>query len=275
MLLNAVILILQETLEAAFLISVLAAVCFMQRMKFTWLLCGLFAGAIFASVYALNLQTVSEWFDYVGQEVVNASLQGAMAVFMALFFMALPRPVRIAEGASQQAVSAKPQLATWIAAAIVMLAITREGSEIVLYLGGQIRQEQHLQAVLMGSGLGFGIGLSVGFLLFYGLLGLSPAWGWRAAGLLLALFAGNMLSQSVMQLTQADWLPATQALWDSSTWLPENSVLGQLLYALLGYEATPSGWFVLAYLLGFTAVIAVISWHRSARLTGKIPVGVP
>jgi high-affinity iron transporter len=149
-----------------------------------------------------------------------------------------------------------------VAAAIIMLAITREGSEIVLYLGGLVQQQDHLQAVLMGATLGFGIGLSIGFLLFYGLLGLKPRWGERAATFLLALFAGNMLSQAVMQLTQADWIPATQALWDSSNWLPEQSILGQLLYALVGYESTPSLWHVLAYLVGFGAVIVVVVLFR-------------
>lgn len=268
MLLNAVILILQETLEAAFLISVLAVVCFMQRMKFTWLLCGLLAGALFASVYAINLQTVSEWFDYVGQEVVNASLQGAMAILMALFFAVLPRPQAMLADAAAPSRTRKSSLTMWIAAAIVMLAITREGSEIFLYLGGLVQQEEHVQAVLMGGSLGFGIGLSIGFLSFYGLLGLPAIWSWRAAGFLLALFAGNMLSQAVMQLTQADWLPATQPIWDSSAWLPEHTLLGQLLYALLGYEATPSWWFVLAYLLGFAAVIAVIVWRQPTQFIG-------
>jgi high-affinity iron transporter len=155
------------------------------------------------------------------------------------------------------------------AAAIVMLAITREGSEIVLYLSGLLQQEQHVQAVLMGSGVGFGIGLSIGFLLFYGLQGLPPLWGRRATTFLLALFAGNMLSQAVLLLIQADWLPANQALWDSSGWLSEKSPMGQLLYALIGYEATPSLWQVLAYLFGFLGVLGVVFQLRRQLAQGR------
>ena len=43
-------------------------------------------------------------------------------------------------------------------------------------------------------------------------------------------------------LVQADWLPSQAPLWDTSAALPENSPPGQLLYALLGYEATPGPW---------------------------------
>ena len=65
-----------------------------------------------------------------------------------------------------------------------------------------------------------------------------------------------------MLLVQADWLPASQPLWNSSAWLPEGSLLGQLLYALIGYEATPGPWQVGLYgasillALGVAAVAA-------------------
>lgn len=58
--------------------------------------------------------------------------------------------------------------------------------------------------------------------------------------LLLALFTGNMAAQSVVLLTQADWLPYTPELWNSSAFLPENSITGRVLYVLIGYEANPS-----------------------------------
>lgn len=274
MLLNAVILILQETLEAALLISVLAAVCYMHRMKFTWLLTGMITGSVFASIYAMNLQAVSEWFGYVGQEVVNAILQGTITVLIGMFIWLLPRQHSRYANAATPAPVIGSVFVMCVAATIVMLAITREGSEIALYLSGIIQHEEHLQAVLMGSGLGFGIGLSIGFLLFYGLLGLSPEWGWRVTGFLLALLAGNMLAQAVLQLTQADWIPATQAIWDSSAWLPEHTVLGRLLYALLGYEATPSFWYVLAYLVGCVAIIVLLFWCRPAPSSGQVPARV-
>jgi high-affinity iron transporter len=263
MLLNAVILILQETLEAALLISVLAAMCSMRRQRFGWLALGMLGGVILASIYAAKLQVVSEWFDYVGQEVVNALLQGLIAFLIVIFFCLIsPRRDQKPGLESRPGKGSSGQPGLMVAAAIIMLAITREGSEIVLYLGGLMQQQEHLQAVLMGAILGFGIGLSIGFLLFYGLMGLRSGWGERAATFLLALFAGNMLAQAVMQLTQADWIPATQPLWDSSNWLPEQSIFGQLLYALVGYESTPSLWHVLAYLVGFGAVIVVVMLIR-------------
>lgn len=271
MLLNAVILILRETLEAALLISVLSAVCCMQKQKFIGLLIGLLAGFLCAYVYAANLQTVSEWFDYVGQEAVNALLQSAITVLIAIFFWDLLRR----KSPSRPTVADRERLPMpgfmLAAAVIVMLAVTREGSEIVLYVSGLIQQADHLQAVWMGTSLGLGIGISVGCLLYYGLLGLPPRWGRRVSIFLLALFAGNMLSQAVMLLAQADWIPSTQAVWDSSAWLPEQNLVGQLLYALVGYEATPSLWQVMAYLAGFVlvAIVVVLAWISQGSATAQ------
>ncbi|HET6564755.1 MAG TPA: FTR1 family protein [Xanthomonadales bacterium] len=265
MLSNAVILILQETLEAALLISVLATVCYLHRMRFSWLMWGLVLGAGLASIYASQLQVVSEWFDHVGQEVVNAALQAAISALLVVFYSVLP-PLPAARAPTDLPEAEKAYRSALLAAtAIVMFTVSREGSEIVLYLSGLIRQKDHVQAVLMGSGVGLGIGLSIGFLMFYGLLGLTSRWGERLTAFLLALFSGNMLSQAAMQLIQADWLPAGQPMWDSSAWLPEHTVLGQLLYALVGYEATPPGWYVAAYAVGFIAVVAAILLRASRR----------
>ena len=70
-----------------------------------------------------------------------------------------------------------------------------------------------------------------------------------------------------MLLTQADWLPYTAELWNSSTLIPEYSVTGQLLYALVGYEANPSilqviFYFSSALLIAFSPLF-LLAWRNS------------
>ena len=60
MLLTSVILILQETLEAAMLISILAVISRQQQRKVTWLPAGLLLGGILALLYAANMRSISE-----------------------------------------------------------------------------------------------------------------------------------------------------------------------------------------------------------------------
>lgn len=257
MLLSSVILVLQETLEAALLISVLMALSHQLKQRIAWLPWGLCGGAILASLYSANMQSVSEWFDYVGQEVVNALLQASISVTIILLFWAIFRTRPAVHPASEPIKKHYVFLFQLCAAIAVILTITREGSELLMYLGGFIQQGDKLQAILTGSGIGFSIGVSVGFLLYYGLMGLPGHWGFTSCVFLMSLYTGNMLSQATLLLTQADWLPSGRSLWDTSAWLPENSISGQLLYALIGYEATPSWIQVVSYLAGTALILAV------------------
>jgi high-affinity iron transporter len=257
MLLSSVILVLQETLEAALLVSVLMAVTHLAQQRITWLAWGLCGGAILSSLYSLKMQTVSEWFDYVGQEVVNALLQTSLSITVILLFWAIFKTRPETDPAHPLDRRRYTTLFQVCAALAVTLTITREGSEILLYLGGFFQQGEEFQAILTGSGIGFSIGVSVGFLLFYGLMSLPGHWGFTSCVLLMSLFTGNMLSQATLLLTQADWLPSGKSLWDTSAWLPENTISGQLLYALVGYEASPAWIQIVSYLAGTALVLAV------------------
>jgi high-affinity iron transporter len=264
MLLTSVVLILQETLEASLLVAILAVATLQTGRRLSWLPWGFLAGCALGFVYAANLQSISEWFDYVGQELTNAALQLTIAA------AAVPLAWLIARshvhGAGRENIGAVPAetpragppglLFPLLCALTVLLAITREGSEIMVYLGGFLAGREGTGR-LIGSALGFGIGVSVGLLTFYGLLALGGRRGRWVPVALLALFSGNMLAQAALQLNQADWLQAGPTLWDSSAWLPEQSIPGHLLYALLGYESSPSLTQVVAYLAGVATVLAV------------------
>jgi hypothetical protein len=244
MLLSSVTLVLQETLEAALLVSVLLTISHQQQNKSRWLLFGICGGMVLSFLYAGYMVEISEWFDYVGQEIVNATLQILTTLLIVVCTWAAFKK-RFAN------------IFIFCAASAVALAITREGSEILLYLNGFYQQKEYFHIVMIGGAIGFSIGLSIGILFYYGLLSLPGKWRLGAPIILMALFAGNMLSQAAQQLTQADWISSIGTTWDSSPWLPENSIIGQLLYALVGYEASPSVAQLIAYLIGVILVLVV------------------
>ncbi|MEZ5524145.1 MAG: FTR1 family protein [Pseudomonadales bacterium] len=264
MLINSVIFVLQETLEAALLITVLLTINHQRGASLNWLFTGLVAGLFLSLLYAVNMASISEWFDYVGQEVVNASLQTAITLFIGLFALSLRR-VTQNQTDGDKPISRAVRNALFIAASgSITCAITVEGSEILVYLRGFFHQTTELQSALMGSSIGFAIGLSIGVLLYYLLRSLPPSLMRLTALILLAMFAGNMLSQAALQLTQADWISSSQALWNTSGWLSESSIAGRLLYALIGYEATPSLAQVISYLLGAGLVLLLCMLGKPA-----------
>ena len=248
MFLNSVVLIFQETLEAAILMSVLLVFARINGIRPAWVVIALAAGITGAFVFALNMADISDWFDYVGQEVMNAMIQLMIILCLAVFtaLQSLKRRVPVN----------RPQNLIYITCmvAIISLAMTREGSEIFIYIGMVFHQPEILRPTLTGAGIGAGIGISCGTLLYFGLLGLPPRWTPVFGLLLLAIVSGNFASQAILHLTQADWLPYSKILWDSSAWLPEESLQGHLLYAFFGYEATPSLYQVIAYVTGMLLI---------------------
>ena len=249
MLLTSVIIVLREVLEAALLISILLALSSVLEISRRWLGWSLGFGLAGAIIYSFGVAAVSDWFDGVGQEVTSAVLQFLIYLFLLLFaFLALRN--------SGPRRSSDKQIML-VMAAIVSFAVTREGFEVLVYIYGFSSDLPQFATILLGSAIGASIGISVGALIYYFVSSLSYRHSLVIGIGLLALVAAGMLSQAVLLLIQADWLPSQLPIWDSSGWLSEQSVTGQLMYALVGYEATPTALQASSYFGGLLLLLLV------------------
>lgn len=258
MLLTSVIVILREVLEAALLISVLLAMGNILGLRRHWLLFALLLGFGGAFGLSAGVNGISEWFDGVGQEVVSGAMQ-AVIFALILSFVILTR----------SSISTILALTLHlIMTLIVSLALAREGFEILIFASTFTAQAEQIRHVLPGMLVGASIGVSAGVLLYYllshPLLSRSPTPGF----VLLSLLGSGILSQAVLLFIQADWVPAQLPLWDSSEWLSERSVTGQLLYVLIGYEATPTPIQVAVYICGFLALLGFSLRNHYSTSTG-------
>ena len=249
--LSAVIIILREFIEASLLVSTLFAISQQLGHRYVWFFGALLLGGLSASLYAINIASISEWFDYVGQEIVNAVLHVGIFICVAALMAYLNQEPK------------RHHVITAIMICCVALAMSREGAEIIIYVSTS--DLENPTPTLLGSAMGAGIGLSVGALLYYFLTNLSPNIGRKVSLFLLALVSAGMLGQAALLLTQADWLPNQAPLWDTSKLLPEDSVLGELFYAIAGYEATPTPIQVAIYALGFTCLAAIAGHTRFSK----------
>lgn len=250
MLLSSVIIVLREVLEAALLFSLLMVLSRRLGISCRWVIVALVIGLLTAAIYGFNIDLVSEWFDGVGQEIVNALLQGT--IYLLLSALAVIT-VRFRRG-----FDVSESLIMMLMFASVTLAIVREGSEIMIYMSGFMQVTDLLLPVMAGSAIGAGIGVSVGAVFYYALLNLGGRTAAITGAVLLILVAAGMASQAAQQLIQADWLPSQYPAWDSSWLLEEQSVTGQLFYALVGYEATPTPLQVFIHIMAIALLVGIV-----------------
>ena len=84
---------------------------------------------------------------------------------------------------------------------------------------------------------------------------------------MIALVAAGMAGQAAATLAGIDLIPSWgYQVWDTSWLLPEESVPGRALHALVGYSDRPMGVQIVAYLV----VLAVLS-VGGRLLTGRSP----
>ncbi len=252
--LDAVIVVLREVLEASMLGSLLLALAHRRQLGVSWCLTAVVIGSFCAWTYANTMGPISELWDYRGQELVNAAMQFGIC----LLFIALT--------AALYHHTAKSWLIKVLMAVIIVLALTRELSEILLYLRGFAFQQQQWSA--WGGGIvGFITGTSVGIMLYFLTLW---AVDWTRAQFtiltVLTLIIAGLSLQAVSLLLQVDLLPYRPPLWDSSAPIPEQSLTGQLLYAFVGYEATPTLWHVMAYAAVMLVSLIIINAGKSQQL---------
>jgi len=256
MLLTSVILVLREVLEAAMLVSVLLALSLHWRQGISWLRWSLAIGSVGAVLFASFLDVITDAFDGAGQELANASLQVLM--YCLIFTIVALSPPQGGGG----------RLMGFLMASAVACAMVREGSEILIYITGFASDRELAAAVYAGSAIGAGIGVSLGVLLFSALRALEHGRVQLVSIVLICMMGAGTVLQATMLLEQVDWLPAGQALWDSSGLVSEQSIAGQLLYAVFGYEATPSATQAVLYALCLSAMFT--AYYVSTRIRGDL-----
>ncbi len=225
-LLNSIVVVLKETIEAGILISVMLSISQRTALPASWWRWGATLGLGGALLYAWQLPTLTGWFEYAGQEVVNSALQ------VTLFGCVVALITQLMRG--------QPHRLSPLLAIAMGLAMIREGAEIVVFYIGVSQQGESLPSALTSGFVGITIGASVGALCYYLLILSRSHYAARLQVTLLALIASGMVLQASQLLVQIDWLPVAAPVWNSNRFLPEQSPLGQLAYAVFGYEATPS-----------------------------------
>lgn len=266
--LSAVIIILREALEAALIISVLLASSKNLLNARRWLIGGMAFGLLGSLLIASNMGSISEALEGTGQELLNTVLLVVIIIATGIYLCSLVVVGSVAGENSGIDNRSLNRVALVCMITIVALASMREGAEILIYLSVFIVNLQESISIIVGAAIGLGIGLSIGALFYLCIAYLDSRKRRTISNVILILVASGMASEAALFLIQAGYLPSEAPLWDSSDLLAEHSVIGQLLYALVAYEATPTLIQVVTY-LGTFLVLTLLIVFVERRISKK------
>ncbi len=258
--LAAALIVFREVLEAGLIIGVVLAATEGVARRGRWIVGGVVAGVVGASLVALFAQQLSDAFEGSGQNVFNAAILTAAVAMLSWHVIWMSRHARELVGEAKalgRRITAGE--ATLLAmASVVAVAVLREGSEVVLFLFGIAASGGTDAAAIAGGGaIGVAGGAAISFLIYRGLLAIPTGRLFSVTNALVALLAAGMAGQAAVFLVKADWIPSLgDQLWDTSKLLADDSLIGRALHALVGYSDRPMGVQVGAYLCVLGALLA-------------------
>ncbi|CAB1369643.1 FTR1 family iron permease [Denitratisoma oestradiolicum] len=245
--LNSLIVVFRESLEAMLVVGVLLAWIARQpdpgglrRSLWAGVAAGLgLALALGFATFAAQSQLAGDALEkfQVGMVLFAAALIVQMVLWMHRHGRHMRRELETRAGHAAGALGL---------GAVTALAVAREGAETVVFLYGLGLEGNG--GLLAGAFAGFVLAAATAWLVARGARFLSYRALFSASEILLLIIASALLAAGVDRMIGLEWLPPLlDPVWDSSSLLDDSSGVGRLLADFTGYRARPSASLLLAY----------------------------
>jgi high-affinity iron transporter len=258
---QTLLIVWRESLEAALIVGILLT--YLTRsgeragLRYVW--AGSAAAVLAAVLCAAASDSAVGRLDPDLQELVQAGVLFLATAVLTWMVLWMHRNARIIRGELQR--KADRALATGRLlglATIAFVAVFREGVETVLFLWGVVAQHPGAAPFsLLAAGLAGGV-LAVGtaWLFFRGFAFLSLRTFFQVTGALLLLVAAGLLTSGANKLIGLGYIPPlVPQVWNSAWLVRDDSPLGAVLGALMGYRSRPSLLEVLVFFAYFPPVL--------------------
>ena len=256
---------LREGLEAALIIGIVLGA--LQKIRRSDLASMLWLGTVVAStisiLVAILLTTLGLEMQDPGEAIFEGFTMLIAAGLLTWMIFWMSRQARTLKSdleaeVNKAAASSGRSAMFWLA----FVAVLREGIELAFFItaaffaGNNQNIGVNTIQTLAGVVLGLGTAILLGWSLFTTTVRLDLRRFFQVTGFILILFAAGLVAHGIHEFNDVGWVPTVvDHIWDVNTLIDENSVLGELLKTLFGYNGNPSltemiGYFV--YLI-FTA----------------------
>jgi high-affinity iron transporter len=267
----SLIIVFREAMEAGLIVGIVLAATEGVAGRARWIAGGIAAGTAGASIVAVFAAALSDAFEGAGQEVFTAAILCFAVVMLSWHILWMSHHARTMATELREVGNAVRlgQKTLAALAAVVAIAVMREGAEVVLFLYGIVVGTHSSTVSLVTGGLaGLAAACGVSWMLYRGLVIIPLHRLFQVTNGLIALLAAGMAGQAASVLHGADLLPGWgEQLWDTSFILADDSLAGRSLHALIGYSARPCGIQLAAYLV--TLLTLVLAGRAIGRPAGR------
>ena len=140
-------------------------------------------------------------------------------------------------------------------AALAFFAVAREGLETSLFLYTNFQTVGAISSATAGLILGLTLSVVLGIGVYKRAIKLNLSKFFTYSGIALIVVAAGVLSYGIHELQEFGILPGPDAfVWDTTSWLPKESVVAAFLGGTIGFDTTTSWLQLFGWLsfLGFT-----------------------
>jgi high-affinity iron transporter len=232
----------REVLEIALIISLMFVATKGLENRSKWIGLGLLLGILGSFLIAVFIEGISNFANGLGQELFNGLI--ALSASILIGWTAVwvsSHGKEIAKSIKQKGldvVAGKLPVKTIVF--IIMLAVLREGSEIVLFSYGMILSGKTIATIVSGSVLGSIAGAIVGALLYFGMVKINTKYIFKITSYLLIFIAAGMAAVAGKFFAAAGYFSfGSNIVWDTSSILSQESVFGEILHMFFGYSDSP------------------------------------
>jgi high-affinity iron transporter len=263
--LPAFVLLLREGLEASLVVSILLAALRQlgqrQQARAVWIGVGL-AGLGSLIGGAVIFFTVREYADTTFEVVFETvTYIVAVVILTATTFWMQRHSRTLKKEITEKASMAGSGFALGL---LAFTSVGREGLESAVFMLAFAFQA-NAALLLLGAALGAAASIALCYAIYRLGYRLDFRLFFRVMGVLLLIFAAGLLSDAVQNAQELGWITFGGAhLWSTAHILREDSVLGDILHAFIGYAESPTALQVTLYAI-YLAVFGGYFW----RLTRK------
>jgi high-affinity iron transporter len=266
---------LREGLEAALIIGIVLGA--LRKIRRTNLAPALWIGTLVAFVVSFLAALLLTQFGLELEDPGEALFEGftmlvaaGILTWMIFWMSRQARTLKgeLEKGVNKAAASTGKRAIFWLA----FVAVVREGVELALFItaaffiGNNENVGMNIIQTLAGAVLGLGTAALLGWSLLASTVRLDLRRFFQVTGFLLILFAAGLVAHGIHEFNVVAWIPTIiENVWNVNFFIDENSILGELLKTLFGYNGNPS----LTEMISYFSYLLLVAFFYTRTITTR------